>query len=304
MLYLIDTQQPFAEGDASFLGIVRQHIDSIFIVQTKIDLWRQPQRDGRPAWEHARERIARLAAVHAPGTYVYALSAREYAEGKLDARPRRRSSAAGFRQFLAALDASLIMRTGRARLLRARTIAPTPRPTDEIAHIDREIGCSGSDAVDARRTDEAPSYRALQELDERARAQRDALLAEGASAYGEVEERGRTLADDLERVCRRLRHRRRRASARSRAAASDRRPRRSGRGRGIRARDASRTALDDLERAAETPGCRGRFAGCSNDAAAEAFRRGIRHEPMGGDVRAALPRRSCSKRSAVRPSTW
>ncbi len=83
VLYLIDTQQPFTEGDASFLGIIRQHIDSIFIVQTKIDLWRQPQSDGRPAWEHAHDRIARLAAVHAHGTYVFALSARQYVEGVL-----------------------------------------------------------------------------------------------------------------------------------------------------------------------------------------------------------------------------
>src|SRR6185312_17346306 len=56
VLYLIDTQQPFSEGDASFLGIVRQHIDSIFVVQTKIDLWAQPQDDGRAAWEHAHDR--------------------------------------------------------------------------------------------------------------------------------------------------------------------------------------------------------------------------------------------------------
>ena len=70
VLYLIDTQQPFTEGDASFLGIIRQHIDSIFIVQTKIDLWRQPQSDDRPAWAHANDRIARLAAVHAHGTYA------------------------------------------------------------------------------------------------------------------------------------------------------------------------------------------------------------------------------------------
>ncbi len=82
-LYLIDTQQPFSEGDASFLSIIRQHLDTIFIVQTKIDLWEQSSDDGKPAWEWACERIMQLAAVHAPGTYVYALSARRYVEGKL-----------------------------------------------------------------------------------------------------------------------------------------------------------------------------------------------------------------------------
>ncbi len=94
VLYLIDTQQPFTEGDASFLGIIRQHIDSIFIVQTKIDLWQQPQSDGRPAWEHAYERIAALAAIHAPGTYVYALSAREYVDGALNDDPAKSMPAA------------------------------------------------------------------------------------------------------------------------------------------------------------------------------------------------------------------
>ena len=80
VLYLIDTQQPFTEGDASFLDIVRQHLDSIFIVQTKIDLWEQPGESGVPAWQTARERIEQRAAVHAPGTYVYALPARQYVE--------------------------------------------------------------------------------------------------------------------------------------------------------------------------------------------------------------------------------
>jgi len=101
VLYLIDTQQPFTEGDAAFLGIVRQHIDSIFIVQTKIDLWQQPRSDGRPAWEQAYDRISTLAAIHAPGTYVYALSAREYVEGAL-ANDAARSEESRFGRFLSA----------------------------------------------------------------------------------------------------------------------------------------------------------------------------------------------------------
>lgn len=197
VLYLIDTQQPFAEGDASFLGIVRQHIDSIFIVQTKIDLWRQPQSDGLPAWEHAYDRIARLAAVHAPGTYVYALSAREYAQGVLDgdAGAVERSR---FPQFLAALDASLITRTGRARLRRAADRA-SAAGDDECALLDRDLAMLALDAGALRAQREALLPK-LQALDERTRAQRDALSSAGLSERREIDQRGRALADDLERA--------------------------------------------------------------------------------------------------------
>ncbi len=118
VLYLIDTQQPFTEGDAAFLGIVRSYIESVFIVQTKIDLWRM--NDGeREAWQSAEGRIAALAAVHAPGTGVYPLSAREYAEGVLthdDALVER----SRFRTLLAALDARLVASSGLSRLARTR----------------------------------------------------------------------------------------------------------------------------------------------------------------------------------------
>ncbi|GAC1614494.1 MAG: hypothetical protein NVS4B13_09230 [Candidatus Elarobacter sp.] len=83
VLYLIDTQQPFTEGDASFLGIVRRYIESVFIVQTKIDLWRMREGDRGEAWQAAAQRIVAQAAKHAPGTPVFPLSAREYAEGLL-----------------------------------------------------------------------------------------------------------------------------------------------------------------------------------------------------------------------------
>ena len=197
VLYLIDTQQPFTEGDAAFLGIVRQHIDSIFIVQTKIDLWQQPQSDGRPAWEHAYERIERLAAVHAPGTYVYAISAREYAQGVLDgdsaAVERSR-----FPQFLSALDASLIRRTGRARLRRAGDRAAAAA-ADECGQIDRELAmlALGVDALDAARAEVVPKLAAV---DEASSGARRTLLAQGLSARRSLDERGRTLADDLERA--------------------------------------------------------------------------------------------------------
>jgi len=117
VLYLIDTQQPFTEGDASFLGIVRRYIESVFIVQTKIDLWRM--KDGeREAWQAAAQRILAQAALHAPDTPVYPLSAREYAEGLLTGEPALIEQSR-FREFLSALDASLVATTGRSRLRRA-----------------------------------------------------------------------------------------------------------------------------------------------------------------------------------------
>jgi predicted GTPase len=196
VLYLIDTQQPFTEGDASFLGIIRQHIDSIFIVQTKIDLWQSAQADGRPAWEHAYERIASMAAVHAPGTYVYALSAREYVEGRLE-HDAQRTDQSRFPRFLAALDASLIRRTGRARLQRAqrRIVALID---DQRAQYESDLAMLALDdvALAARRSDILPK---LQELDAACRRERDALLQRGLNARTQMNERGGTLAEDLER---------------------------------------------------------------------------------------------------------
>lgn len=197
VLYLIDTQQPFTEGDASFLGLIRRHIDSIFIVQTKIDLWDQPQNDGRTVWEHAYERIARLAAVHAPGTYVYALSAWEYAEGVLDGDGPSVDKSR-FPAFLAALDASLINRTGHARLRRAGERAATVAG-DAVGQVDRDLSvlALSEDALRAQRAAIVPQ---LQRLDEAGRAQRDALLAQGVVARRELDERGKQLAQETERA--------------------------------------------------------------------------------------------------------
>ncbi|HUY11999.1 MAG TPA: dynamin family protein [Candidatus Dormibacteraeota bacterium] len=195
VLYLIDTQQPFTDGDAAFLGIIRKHIDSIFIVQTKIDLWRQPQSDGRPAWEHANERIANLAAVHAPGTYVYALSAREYIDGitEDDAAAVERSR---FGAFLSALDASLIKRTGRARLTRVR-VGVDAAVADAQAQIARDLAMLSLDstALHERRAEIIP---ALRIIDERTHHERDALLDAGAAERRSLDERGRALANDVE----------------------------------------------------------------------------------------------------------
>ncbi len=197
VLYLIDTQQPFTEGDASFLGIIRQHIDSIFIVQTKIDLWQQPQSDGRPAWEHAYDRISSLAAVHAPGTYVYALSAREYADGVLEHDPGK-IEASRFPAFLAALDASLIRRTGRARLRRARDRVDEA-VADSTAQIDADLAMLALDAsaLEQRRATVVP---ALQKVDDQARAQRDALVQSGIAARSALHARAGELAGDLQRA--------------------------------------------------------------------------------------------------------
>jgi predicted GTPase len=197
VLYLIDTQQPFSEGDASFLGIVRRHIDTIFIIQTKIDLWNQPQSDRRAAWEHAHDRIARMAALHAPGTYVYALSAREYVDGTVagDTAAVERSR---FPAFLTALDASLIKRTGRARLRRAEEAARTAAH-DERDRIERDLAMLSLDAsaLARRRADAVPE---LQRLDDDARTYRDDLLARCVSARRDLVERGHALAGELERA--------------------------------------------------------------------------------------------------------
>jgi predicted GTPase len=197
VLYLIDSQQPFAEGDAAFLEIVRGHVDSIFVVQTKIDLLQQRQTDGRAAWEHAHDRIARLAAVHAPGTYVYALSARAYAEGTLDADAAL-VEASRFEQFLAALDASLIGHTGRARLRRAGE-ATRSAVADEIARIDAdaEMLALPADALRERRGEVVPE---LDAVDLAARAERNSLAARASETRALLDDRTAALAADLERA--------------------------------------------------------------------------------------------------------
>ncbi len=195
VLYLIDTQQPFSEGDASFLGIVRRHIDSIFIVQTKIDLWSRLSADGRPAWQNATERIERLAAIHAPGTFVYPLSARDYVEGTFDEDPERIKSSR-FLPFLEALDASLIARTGRSRLRRARDAAARVG-TDAIAHIDGDLAmlALSKDRLQAELQERTPK---LVALDERISMQRRRLVEEAEKRRALLSEESAALAEELE----------------------------------------------------------------------------------------------------------
>ena len=194
VLYLIDTQQPFTEGDASFLGIIRRHIDNIFIVQTKIDLWDQPEPGGKAAWENAHERIRHLAAVHSPGTYVFALSARSYADGTLlhDAALIERSR---FEPFLAALDASLIKTSGRARLQRAGEIAQASA-SDAVAAIERDLAMLALPAsqLEALRSAAVPE---LDRLDEFARARIAQCDARAAQRKDRIAVQGQDVADDL-----------------------------------------------------------------------------------------------------------
>ncbi len=195
VLYLIDTQQPFTEGDAAFLGIVRKHIDSIFVVQTKIDLWTQTHGDGRTAWEHAHERIASLAALHAPGTYVYAVSAREYAEGSLDNDTQRVESSL-FPRFLSALDASLIAKTGRARLRRA---AETARELTafEIARCESDLAMLALDE-DALRAQRAEVLPELERVDQAIATERMRLRDEQAARRGGADRQAAALRDNVE----------------------------------------------------------------------------------------------------------
>ena len=195
VLYLIDTQQPFSEGDASFLGIVRRHIDSIFIVQTKIDLWNRLSADGRPAWQNATERIERLAAIHAPGTFVYPLSARDYVEGTFDGDSDR-VTASRFFPFLEALDASLIARTGRSRLRRARDAARRIGG-DAIVQIDGDLAMLALPAETLRAELLARTPK-LVELDARIDIQRAQLHDESAARRSQLLRETAALGEELE----------------------------------------------------------------------------------------------------------
>jgi hypothetical protein len=197
VLYLIDTQQPFTEGDAAFLGIIGEHVSTIFIVQTKIDLWRMRESDGREAWEHARDRIAARAALSAPTADVFAVSAREFALGTLDddAALRERS---GFPALLAALDRSLEARARNARIARVAAVAgETVARTS--ARLRREAALLEAEPAELHER----AARAEATIAERRRAlerERDAVSRAGADRERWFATRGETLADDLVRA--------------------------------------------------------------------------------------------------------
>jgi hypothetical protein len=203
VLYLIDTQQPFTDGDAAFLGLIGEHVRTIFIVQTKIDLWRAPEPDGRPTWEVARERIVARAARFAPHADVFAISAYEYALGTLDGdRDLRERS--GFPALLAALDRTLLERAVAARVTRAvQTIAYLLHETRErnermAALLEAPPAALAETHVRAEREVEERERSLLRERDEigRAAEERRAWIAERSE--GLVAETLRTLASTLD----------------------------------------------------------------------------------------------------------
>lgn len=196
VLYLIDTQQPFSDGDASFLGIVRRYLESIFIVQTKIDLWRNVAGD-HEAWQTAAARIVAQAGVHAPDTPVFPLSAREYAEGCLTGNGALIAQSR-FPPFLGALDAELVATAGRARLRgaarEARRLAD--RAAQACALETAALEASPADLI-ARREAAAPRFERVAAT---AGAARSALLATGSELREQIDEFGVGLRARLERA--------------------------------------------------------------------------------------------------------
>ena len=198
VLYLIDTQQPFTDGDASFLGIIRRYIESIFLVQTKIDLWRMRDAAGqRETWQAAAARIVAQAALHAPGTPVFPLSAREYAEGRLTGNAELVAQSR-FGEFLDALDATLVATTGRARLRRAAAEARrvATRATDALARDVAALATGGA-TLTAERAALEPVLRAVDVAADEGRA---ALTAAGAALDAEIVAAGSTMRAALERA--------------------------------------------------------------------------------------------------------
>ncbi len=197
VLYLIDTQQPFSDGDASFLGLIGEHVRTIFIVQTKIDLWRMREGDGRQAWEAARARIVERARSFAPDAEVYSVSARDYAAGTLDDVAATRE-ASGFPTLIAGLDSSLERRAQSARV--ERTLAVLHELAAKTAARVRRaaaLGEAGGEALVRERD------RAANELVERERAlgrERDDVLRAGRERRAWIVRQGSALAERATRA--------------------------------------------------------------------------------------------------------
>jgi predicted GTPase len=194
VLYLIDTQQPFTDGDAAFLGLIGEHVSAIFIVQTKIDLWRMPESNGKQAWENARDRIVARAAQHAPAAQVFALSSHDFAVGCLDDDAALRESS-GFPAFLAALDLSLEERVRNAREKRAVDVAQSclARTSERLEY---EHSLLKTDAPTLR-TQRADAEIALAQRENELAFERDKAAANGAQRAGRIIARGTMLNDEL-----------------------------------------------------------------------------------------------------------
>ncbi len=197
VLYLIDTQQPFTEGDASFLGLIGEHVRTIFIVQTKIDLWRMREADGREGWQSARARIVERAAFYAPNAEVFSVSARDFAAATLDGdrAPRERS---GFPELFAALDRSLAERAQAARV--SRTLGVLRELTHKAdARVRREGALLEATPAELQ----AERERAEGELTERERSlgrERDDVVRAGGERRSWIVTRGDALAGDVVRA--------------------------------------------------------------------------------------------------------
>jgi predicted GTPase len=192
VLYLIDTQQPFTDGDASFLGLIGEHVNTIFIVQTKIDLWRAPESDGRAAWEAARARIVERAARFAPHAEVYSVSARDYAVASLDGDADARARS-GFPELLDGLERSLEKRALAARV--RRTVSVLREIAAKTATRVRRAAALAERDANAL---EGERERALAELTERERAlgrERDEVTRAGADRRRWIVEQGVALAE-------------------------------------------------------------------------------------------------------------
>jgi predicted GTPase len=197
VLYLIDTQQPFTEGDASFLGLIGEHVRTIFIVQTKIDLWKARGADGRETWEAARARIVERAARYAPDAEVYSVSARDYAVGTLD-RDDVALAASGFPTLLAGLERSLETRAQAARVVRTLSVL-RDLANKTGARVRRAAALAETDAA----TLENERARASEDLTERERAlgrERDDVTRAGAERRIWIAERGAELARSTARA--------------------------------------------------------------------------------------------------------
>jgi hypothetical protein len=197
VLYLIDTQQPFTDGDAAFLGLIGEHVRTIFIVQTKIDLWRASETGGKPVWETARDRIVARAARFAPHADVFALSAYEYALGTLDGDPLL-CERSGFPAFLAALDRTLLERAVAARVTRAtQTVA-------YLLHETRERNERLAALLEATPEELAATHAtAEREVEERERLllrEREEILREGTERRAWIAERTESLVAEIERA--------------------------------------------------------------------------------------------------------
>ncbi len=197
VLYLIDTQQPFSEGDASFLGLIGEHVRTIFIVQTKIDLWRMHEADGREAWEAARERIIARAARFAPDAEVFAVSAHDYALATLD-DDAELAARSGLPTMLTLLERSLEARAQAARIARTLSLARqiAARNAARVAHAAVLTQSSAPALETLRRSAEA-------ELSERERAlsrERDELETAGRARRAWIVTAGTALREGAVRA--------------------------------------------------------------------------------------------------------